>query len=168
MSLPCQKQEAIILIDENISTATFRGEESATQPHGWLDNNGKNKWEIWTTYIQDKEKTIWEAKLKVANSTNGEKILYDVYPIQKVEPGRTMPAKSTHKVEQVETMTTSTTNNSITKNDDIVNINYSTKTDIFEGLEQEKQNNNPKYVKIYFFLTYLLKLSYLLNEVHAL
>ena len=43
-------------------------------------------------------------------------------------------------------MTTSTTNNSITKNDDIVNINYSTKTDIFEVLEQEKQNNNSKFL----------------------
>ena len=93
------KQESLMLIDEVILTARFQGKEDAEHPHGWLDNYGKNKWEVWTTYIQDKEKTIWEAKLKIANSTNGEKILYDVYLIEMVE--------------QVGTMTTSTTEDNI-------------------------------------------------------
>ena len=90
-----EKQETLILIDEIISAATFKEQEPAKHNHGWLDNNGKNEWDIWTTYIQDKENTIWEAKLKIANTTNGEKVLYDVYPIEKVGPGRTMPEKPT-------------------------------------------------------------------------
>lgn len=31
------------------------------------------------------------AKLKIANTTNGEKVLYDVHPIEKVGQGRTLP-----------------------------------------------------------------------------
>ena len=85
-----EKQESLILIDEIINSATFKGKEPANHTHDWLDNKGKNEWDVWTTYIQDKENTIWEAKLKVANTTNGEKILYDVYPIEKVGRGRTM------------------------------------------------------------------------------
>lgn len=107
------KQEALLLIDEVIGVANFKGKEPATHPHGWLDNSGKNEWEIWTTYIQDKENTIWEAKLKIANTTNGEKVLYDVYPIEMVE--------------QVGTMTTSTTGeripqdtNSVKQNPDVL------------------------------------------------
>ena len=79
-----KKQESLVLIDELIVSATFRGTETANHPHSWLDNYGKNNWEIWTTYIQDKENTIWEEKLQVSNSTNGEKILYDVHPIKKL------------------------------------------------------------------------------------
>ncbi|MBQ5717169.1 MAG: hypothetical protein IIV63_05280, partial [Clostridia bacterium] len=77
------------------SAATFKEQEPAKHNHGWLDNNGQNEWDVWTTYIQDKENTIWEAKLKVTNTTNGEKVLYDVHPIEKVGPGRTMPEKPT-------------------------------------------------------------------------
>ena len=90
-----EKQESLILIDEIISAATFKEQEPAKHNHGWLDNNGQNEWDVWTTYIQDKENTIWEAKLKVTNTTNGEKVLYDVHPIEKVGPGRTMPEKPT-------------------------------------------------------------------------
>ena len=38
------------------------------------DENGKNDWEYWTTYIQDKNNTIWEATLNIANTSNGKKI----------------------------------------------------------------------------------------------
>ena len=38
----------------------------------------------WTTFLEDKNNTIWEAKLNVANTTNGEKILYDIDPIKKM------------------------------------------------------------------------------------
>ena len=86
-----EKQEALMLIDEIIGSATFKGKEPATKAHGWLDNNGKNEWDVWATYIQDKENTIWVAKLKIANTTNGEKVLYDVHPIEKVGRGRTLP-----------------------------------------------------------------------------
>ena len=79
------------LIDESIGSAKFIEKEPATKTHGWLDNNGKNEWDAWITYIQDKENTIWVAKLKIANTTNGEKVLYDVHPIEKVGRGRTLP-----------------------------------------------------------------------------
>ena len=79
------KQEAIALIDELISTATYQGSETARHPHDWLDNDGKNDWDMWTTYVQDKNNTIWEATLHIANTTNGEKILYDISLIKKAE-----------------------------------------------------------------------------------
>ena len=37
------------------------------------------------------------AKLKIANTTNGEKVLYDVHPIEKVGQGRTLPTIPTNK-----------------------------------------------------------------------
>ncbi len=79
------KQEAITLIDELVATSKYNKEKKANYSHGWLDNFGKNNWEYWTTYIQDKENTVWKATLNIANSANGEKILYDISPIKKVE-----------------------------------------------------------------------------------
>ena len=77
------KQEALVLIDELIVSSKFAKNSPAKYPHGNLDSNGKNSWEYWTTYIQDKNNTIWEANLNVANSADGRKILYDVSPIKK-------------------------------------------------------------------------------------
>ena len=53
-------------------------------------HNGKNDWQYWTTYIQDKNNTVWKATLNVAESANGVKYLYDISPIKKVGP----PVKS--------------------------------------------------------------------------
>ena len=78
------KQESIALIDELVVTAEFDDSKPPRYPHGWLDNNGQNNWEYWTTYVQDKNNTIWKATLNVANTTDGEKILYDISPIKKV------------------------------------------------------------------------------------
>ena len=78
------KQEAIALIDELIITAEYDGNKAANYSHDWLDNYGQNDWEYWTTYIQDKNNTIWKATLNVANTADGEKILYDISPIEKV------------------------------------------------------------------------------------
>lgn len=78
------KQEAIALVDELVLTATQSGSASPNYSHGWLDDNGKNDWEYWTAYVQDKNSTIWEATLNIANSSNGERILYDISPIKKV------------------------------------------------------------------------------------
>lgn len=52
--------------------------------------NGKNDWQYWTTYIQDKNNTVWKATLNVAESANGVKYLYDISSIKKVGP----PVKS--------------------------------------------------------------------------
>lgn len=76
------KQEAIALIDELITTSRYDGNRQPNYPHGWLDNNGKNEWEYWTTYLQDKNNTVFEATLNIAATKGGEKILYDISPIK--------------------------------------------------------------------------------------
>ena len=78
------KQESVVLADELIATSRYDGRKKAGYPHDWLDNNGKNDWQYWTTYIQDKNNTVWEATLNVAESANGVKYLYDINPIKKV------------------------------------------------------------------------------------
>lgn len=83
------KQESLVLVDELITTSSYKGTEPARHPHGWLDNDGKNSWEVWETYVQDKNNTVWKATLRVANSANGEKILYDIFPIEKAAGVRT-------------------------------------------------------------------------------
>lgn len=77
------KQEAVVLIDELIETANFDKSKAPLYSHDWLDNNGKNSWDYWTTFVQDRNGTIWEATLNIANTANNEKILYDINPIKK-------------------------------------------------------------------------------------
>lgn len=79
------KQEAVVLIDELIATARYDKPRKSNKAHDWLDNNGKNDWDYWNVYIQDKNKSVWEATLNIANTANGEKILYDIDPIEMVE-----------------------------------------------------------------------------------
>lgn len=86
------KQESIVLIDELITTAEYKGDRTPKYSHGRLDNNGQNNWEYWKTFIKDKNNTIWEATLNVANSSDGRKILYDISPIKKV--GRSVKSDS--------------------------------------------------------------------------
>ena len=109
------KQEAVVLVDELIETAHYLNSDPAKHPHDWLDNNGKNDWERWTTYIEDKNNTIWEATLNVANATNGEKILYDISPIKKVGRSGKSDAVPTDK--------------SVPQNPDIVNTQMSISSD---------------------------------------
>ena len=73
-----------MLIDELIETANFDKSKAPLYSHDWLDNNGKNSWDYWTTFVQDRNGTIWEATLNIANTANNEKILYDINPIKKV------------------------------------------------------------------------------------
>lgn len=95
------KQEAVVHVDELIETARFQTSNPAKYPHGWLDNKGKNKWDVWKTYIQDKNKTIWEATLHVANTANGKKIIYDIDPIQMVgRPGKSGTTPTTPSIRQ--------------------------------------------------------------------
>jgi len=90
------KQESVVLMDELVYTSTYRGKEHAHHPHGWVDNNGTNDWDVWTTYVQDKEKNVWEAKLRIANTKNGDKIPYDIFPIEMVEQSGTSDTISTN------------------------------------------------------------------------
>ncbi len=78
------KQESVVLLDELIATARQESSEPSKYPHGWLDDNGNNYWDKWTTFIQDKNKSIWQATLHIANTKSGEKILYDISTIIKV------------------------------------------------------------------------------------
>lgn len=87
------KQEAISLVDELILTSKLEKTEPAKYPHDWVDNYGKNDWEYWTTYIQDKSGYIWKAILNVATDNKNEKILYDISPIKKV--GRSVKISDT-------------------------------------------------------------------------
>ena len=82
------KQEAIALVDELVTTSSFSKEEKARHPHGWLDNDGKNRWERWTTYLQDKNNTVWEASLRIATAADGTKYLYDIDPINEIKKMR--------------------------------------------------------------------------------
>ncbi|MBQ2942616.1 MAG: hypothetical protein IJD97_10345 [Clostridia bacterium] len=101
------KQEAIVLVDELIANAKYDGSQPAKHKHGWLDNDGKNDWDSWKVFIQEKNKTVWEATLNIANTANGEKILYDIIPIIKVE--------------QASKSATSTTKDNISQKSDGVN-----------------------------------------------
>lgn len=90
------KQQAIANSEELILAASFVKQEDASHPHDWLDDNGNNKWDLWKVHIQEKNNTIWTASLRIANTTNGEKVLYDIGPIKKVEGGGTAPTQSTN------------------------------------------------------------------------
>ena len=79
------KQEAVVLVDELIETSTFTKDTPSNYPHGWLDDNGNNKWEYWDTYIVDKSGAIWKATLNITNASTGEKILYDIDPIDPIK-----------------------------------------------------------------------------------
>ncbi len=98
------KQEAVALIDELVTTSQQSGKAPAKHPHGWLDDNGKNDWETWTTYLKDKNNTIWEATLHVATSANGDKYLYDISPIKMVEQsGNSDTSTTTDMIPQSDT-----------------------------------------------------------------
>ena len=109
------KQESVVLADELIATSRYKDREKSKYPHDWLDNNGKNDWQYWTTYIQDKNNTVWEATLNVAESANGVKYLYDIDPIKKV--GQSVKSDtSTTSVGQSVKSDTSTTGDIIAQN----------------------------------------------------
>ncbi len=56
---------------------------------------GENEMQF--TYLQDKEKTVWEATLNVTTTANSEKILYDIFPIKNVERSIESDTTSTNK-----------------------------------------------------------------------
>ena len=118
------KQEAVVLADELISTAEFNGRTPAKHKHDWLDDNGKNDWDIWEVYIQEKNKAVWKATLNVANTQNGEKILYDIGPIKMVE--------------QAGESATSTTNYSISDVGENVNKNLLTNDDMLMAVSDDE------------------------------
>lgn len=121
------KQEAIVLVDELITTAKQDSTEPAHHSHDWLDNNGLNDWDVWKTYIQDKEKNVWEASLQIANASNGDKVLYEVHPIKKVEGAKKI--------------STTSTDNSVSHNAPVVN------TQSMQGIEKDSSDERHSLVK---------------------
>ena len=89
------KQESIVLLDELLSVATEGKPVASNYTHGWLDNNGLNPWDKWTVIVQDKSRAVWKATLQIANANTGDKILYDIHPIKKVEGATKLAAPST-------------------------------------------------------------------------
>lgn len=89
------KQETVVLADELILSSAHEKYTPAHYPHGWLDNKGQNEWERRTVFVQEKNNSVWKATLHIANTQNGEKILYDIDPIKKVESPRKLGATST-------------------------------------------------------------------------
>lgn len=79
------RQEALVLADELISSGTYEDSKKSSYSHDWLDDNGNNDWEYWKVYLQEKNKTVWSAMLNIANTANGEKLLYDISKIKMVE-----------------------------------------------------------------------------------
>lgn len=95
------KQESVVLANELISAAKYKKTNPAKYPHGWLDDNGRNDWAEWSTYIQSKDSSVWNATLHIATSTTGEKFLYDIDPIKMVEqPGNSGTSTTTANVSQ--------------------------------------------------------------------
>lgn len=95
------KQEAIVLVNELIAASSFDKYEEAKHTHDWLDNDGKNPWDVWDIMMQEKNNSVWAATLKVANTTNGEKILYAISNIKKVEgPGTSGTTATNNNVPQ--------------------------------------------------------------------
>ena len=69
------QQKVIIFIDELFATSRYDDSQPASYSHGRLDNYGKNDWQYWKVFIQEKNKTVWKATLNIATSKNG-KIFY--------------------------------------------------------------------------------------------
>ena len=86
------KREAVVLSDELIETSSFDKKSTPVHTHDWLDNNGKNDFDLWTVVLQRKDKSVWTATLNIANAIDGRKNLYDSSKIKMVEGA----AKSAH------------------------------------------------------------------------
>lgn len=150
------KQESVVLADELITTAKSPKESAPRYPHGWLDNYGKNTWEQWTSYIQDKSGNVWAATLHVANATDGLKYLYDIDPIKAVNL-----AENTKKVGQRGTSRNSLPAHNIT--DSAENVNTKIKKS-----ERDVVADN-KTAEAYFGRTYKIsEAGYLLRNGHML
>ena len=95
--------------------------------------NGKNDWQYWTTYIQDKNNTVWEATLNVTESANGVKYLYDIDPIEKVGQSVKSDTSTTSVGQSVKSDTSTTSVGQSVKSD------TSTTTDIVAQNQTESQ-----------------------------
>ena len=107
------KQEAVVIADELISASKSGSSSPSYHSHGWLDDWGKNNWDTRTVYIQEKNKTVWEATLHIANPADGRKILYDIDPIKMVAGSvKTVPTTTNTNITDVGTKSNTSDENS--------------------------------------------------------
>lgn len=107
------KQEAVVVADELISASKSGSSSPSYHSHGWLDDWGKNNWDTRTVYIQEKNKTVWEATLHIANPADGRKILYDIDPIKMVAGSvKTVPTTTNTNITDVGTKSNTSDENS--------------------------------------------------------
>lgn len=123
------KQEAVVLADKLIEASKHNRTEASSHSHDWLDNYGKNNWEKRTVYLQDKNKTVWEATLQIANSADGRKILYDIDPIKMTEGAIKLAP--------------TTANNNVPQNEGGVKGKFSLKT--IDEMEKSLNDMNEEY-----------------------
>lgn len=121
------KQETVVLSDEIIRASKFKESVPSKYSHGWLDNKGHGNWERRTVFVQEKNNSVWEATLHIANTQNGEKILYDIDPI-KIVDGTASPSK------KLGTSPATSTTDSIRQGGENVNTQFSMRVDS-EGRE---------------------------------
>ena len=125
------KLQSLSLIDETIQLSKYDSSSPSKYSHGWLDDNGKTNWDYYTVFLQEKNKTIWSATLNVATNANGNKILYDISPIKKVEPGVKSPATTISSISKVRE-----------------NVKYSVKnSDIDSEYENAKEQKKEKIIQ---------------------
>ena len=140
------KQEAVVLIDELIETANFDKSKAPLYSHDWLDNNGKNSWDYWTTFVQDRNGTLWEATLNIANTANNEKILYDINPIKKV--GQSVKSDTSLLMTgQPENSGTSSVGGSIRSSSENVNKKFSMEAPIEDSNGRRLTNAQREFFK---------------------
>lgn len=146
------KQEAITLVDEMVSVATYDSSKAPLYTHGWLDNNGKNDWEYYKVFIQEKNNSVWEATLNVTNSTNGEKILYDINPIKQKERGASINMETSSKKRISQTSEeVNTEDKSSLKDDYVIDNNFAvmTRERILREIEDSSAGTNKAYARRY-------------------
>jgi len=95
------RQESIVLINELAEAGKHDVAKASTKSHGWLDNNGKNDWDYWNCYVEDKIGDIYKVTLNVANAVDGRKLLYDIKVSKKVGQAVKVSAKSTTNVNSI-------------------------------------------------------------------
>lgn len=133
------KQEAVVLADELIATASYKKQTPAKHSHGWLDNKGKNDWDEWTVFMQEKNNTVWSATLFIANTTGGDKILYDIDSIKKEEgagKSATQPLNTSYANSGAMSSTSSNKQTQVRETNSV--SNRSLLANAFEGIAQNE------------------------------
>ncbi len=80
LEYPLDRQRAkyMLHLDEIVKASKPHKYEPAQHPHDWLDNYGKNDWELRYAYVQELDGTVWKLWLRIPTSDLNKKYLYNV------------------------------------------------------------------------------------------